>query len=265
MIKSILISFFCCFMCIVVTDAQNIVGAESNRNSFFLSLGSTNSSFQDVKYSNVKYSGLLVSFGLGYNSNSIKRIWELGLQANISRETASTYDNGKATMLNPIIYFTYLKPVNKTFYVGVRIDAVDLYIRSIEGLGNNGSYLLNGSHLYGTAMVNVDLSKSLKLQGTVNIGLLSYQKEGTSFAYFAPQNVLESEVFDYQDQAITNIFGYKYFELRNITNNLNIRNGIHLQYKKMSIGYDWSLKYFATVKSYPVTIGIHNIVLRYRF
>ena len=97
-----------------------------------------------------------------------------------------------------------------------------------------------------------------------DLGLLSFMKEMASFAFSAPQNILEDGEFNYQNEDLSDPFGYDYFELKHIGNNLNIKTSFLFQYKeRISIGYVWNIRHFANVKSYPVTTGMHNITFRY--
>ena len=89
-------------------------------------------------------------------------------------------------------------------------------------------------------------------------------KESTSFGFSAPQTGLENGDFNYQNEALSNPFGYKYFESKHIGNYLNIKTSFLFQYKeRISIGYNWSIRNFSNTKTYPVTTAMHKVLFRY--
>ncbi len=235
-----------------------------NSKKLFIDLGRSVSNFQDIKYSSVSYNGGGLNFGLGFNKKTQNKFMEFGLTFMSSTENAKTHTSGKTSVLNPILYFKYLKPLNKHLSVGGRIDLMDFYLRSIEGLGNNGSYVITGHHFYGSIIYNTTINNKWDFQGNADLGLFSFMRESTSFAFSSPQNALEDGDFNYQNEALESPLGYKYFDFKYLGNILNLKTELLLHYKKrFSIGYKWNMKRFANVKSYPVTIGIHHFVLRY--
>ncbi len=235
-----------------------------NSKKMFISVGRSVSNFQDIKYSSVSYNGGGLNVGLGFNKKTDTKFMEIGLIFMSSTENAKTHTSGKTSVLNPTLYFKYLKPLNKNISVGGRIDVMDFYLRSIEGLGNNGSYILTGHHLYGSIIYNKTINDKWAFQGSADLGLFSFMRESTSFAFSAPQNALEKGDFNYQNETLESPFGYKYFDFKYLGNNLNLKTELLMHYKKrISVGYKWNMRRFANVKSYPVTVGIHHLVFRY--
>jgi len=236
----------------------------NNSKQLYVGSGISYSNFQDVRYSNVQYSGIGTGLEIGYKNQNNKRLWGVALTFNYNSEKAETHDMGKTLVLNPNVSFNYLKPINNNFLIGGRIDLFDFYYRNTEGLGNNSNYYINAHHLYGSLIYNKNLKKEWNLEASIDLGLFSFMKESTSFGFSAPQKPLENGEFNYQNSKLSNPFGYKYFESKYIGNHLNLKTSIILQYKKrISIGYTWRVRHFATTKSYPVTTGIHNFIIRY--
>lgn len=230
-----------------------------SRKSLFVEVGGAYSTFQDVKYSAVSYSGGGAAFTFGFEKENTKSIWSAGLDITFGKEKPNTHSSGNVTALNPKFFGRYLRKINDQLSIGGHWDILGMYFRNTEGLDNNGSYYITSSDLFASGTYQFG-----KFNFGLDLGVLSYQKERTSFAFSAPQNALEDGNFDYQDEALDNPFGFKYFRLKSLPQQLNIRTNITYQWKdRISVAYQWSARHFAEVKNYPVTIGSHQIVLRY--
>tara|TARA_B110000977_G_C10993063_1_gene460712 strand:- start:380 stop:1201 length:822 start_codon:yes stop_codon:yes gene_type:complete len=264
------------YLILLLLSISNIGRAQSNDSSetndtpppptknLFINFGGTYSSFQDIKFSNTKYAGKGFNAGFGFNKTTTKSFWESSLNFNCSKENANTHSSGPALVINANIYFKYLRPLKNNFLIGGRVDAIDFYFRKVEGLGNNSVYYINSHHLYGSLIHHKKINENWNLESSVDLGLLSFMKELTSFGFSAPQNALEDGEFTYQNDALSNPFGYKYFEWKHIANNINIKTAFLFKYKeRISVGYSWNLRHFSNLKSYPVTTGLHNITFRY--
>ncbi len=227
--------------------------------SFFMELGGSYTTFQDVKYSTVSYSGVGGAFRLGIERNTPKAIWEVGLNGNIGKESPNVHDVGAVTTINPKVYSRYLKKVNDQFSFGAHWDILGLYIRKTDGLDNNGIYYISSSDLFATGIYHKG-----KWNLGLDLGLLSFQKERMSFAFSAPQKGLEDGAFNYQNEALESPFGFKYFTLKPIGKQLYLRTHIQYQWKeRIAVGYRWRARRFTEVKNYPVTVGEHQLVIRY--
>lgn len=265
--KLFLVISFVLFTLVVCAQTEPDASADTTKSNstknLFIGIGGNYGSFQDVKYSNVQFAGIGGVFTVGYNQSKENYFWETAVEFNAGFEFGST-NGARSTVLNPTLYFKYLKPLNKNLKIGARLDLLDFYLRNNQGLGNNGSYIITGHNLYGSVMYDYRINEKWNLQSGLDLGLLSFMRESTGFAYSAPQNALEDGKFDFQNSALSTPFGYQFFEWKYFGNNLMIKTSFVFQYKdRISIGYNWSLRHFANVKSYPVTIGAHNITFKY--
>jgi hypothetical protein len=250
------------FFTIVNSYGQTDRLKEVNKK-LFIGLGSTYSNFQDQKFSNVQFSGLGANIEIGFTNETEKHLWEVGLNASYSKEKAKTH-NTRSTIIYPNLYFKYLRTISKGFSVGGRVDLIDIYFRNTDNLSNNGPYTFSGSSLLLSLGYRKTINENWKLQSFLEIGILGFVKESVSFGYSAPQNVLEDGDFSYTDDKLSDPLSYKYNKLVTINKNLNVRASVFCQYKKrFSVGYQWKLNHSAFVKSYPSTIGIHNIIVRF--
>ncbi len=247
------------FLFFITTQCLN---AQSSR-TFYIGLGGSNSSFQDLKYSSLRYGGMGGVFELHFKNSNENRIWKTGLTLTGNREAASLFDNGKAWAIYPQIHFSYLKSINEQLYIGGRWDVMEMYIRQTSGLGNNSIYYNTGSYLSASGLYKLTI-KDQKFDISLDLGVLSYFKESTGFAFSAAQNALEDGEFDYQDEALTNPFGFKYFEVRPIWQHFRMSTAIDYQIgKRLSVGYRWNMRRFSEVEDRAVTTGANTISIRY--
>lgn len=170
------------------------LNAQSSR-TFYVGLGGSNSSFQDLKYSNLRYGGIGGVFELHFKNSNENRIWKTGLTITGNREGASLFDNGKAWAIYPQVHFSYLRSINEQLYIGGRWDVMEIYLRQTSGLGNNSIYYNSGSFLSASGLYKLKI-KDKTLNIGLDLGLLGYYKESTSFAFSAAQNALEDGKFD---------------------------------------------------------------------
>ena len=251
MIKLAVLYLFLFLNCSIIS-AQSI-------NNLYLNFGGSYSDFQDVKYSTVQYGGIGGLISAGFEKRQSKAIWDAGFSMNIASEKATTHDSGNAFVLHPNLYLQYLSRVKEGLYIGGRWDILDFYYRNVSGLGNNSTYYISSSNLSVSAEYIYQ-----KFRFGLDLCLLSYQKENTSFGFSTPQNALEEGEFGYQNDDLDNPFGFKYYQLKPIGQQFTIRTQIKYQFtERFSLGYQWTMNQFAEVKNYPVTYGNHWVTARF--
>ncbi|HHS95749.1 MAG TPA: hypothetical protein ENJ45_04100, partial [Phaeodactylibacter sp.] len=197
-------------------EGTSIEPATSANKKLYFGLGGNFSSFQDVKYSSVQFSGIGGAFELGFTKQKENRQWTLGMQSEAGIERATTNDVVSSYFGNVLFYYRYTKALKRKVSIGGRLDLMDTYFRKNNGLGNNGLYYLIGSHLYFSTNYHKTLSKKWRVEAILDLGLLSFYKESTGFGFSAPQNALEAGGFNYQDEALTNPFGFKYYHFQHL-------------------------------------------------
>ncbi len=235
----------------------------STRN-LYLGIGAAGDNYQDTKYSDVAYTGVGGVVEFGFNKNKNDYMWETALKVNFGVFVPSSSDFGGGFFIKPLVYLKYLRRLSNNLYVGGRLDLIDFYLRKTNYLGNNGLSYLNGHHLSASLVHEVGLSSNWSLQSSLDLGLLSYEKELLGFAFSVPQKALEDGDFNYQNDGLINPFNYEYFQLNHIANAINIHTSFKFKYKKrISLIYTWQLRQFSTINDYPLTYGIHNIIIRY--
>lgn len=230
-------------------------------------------SFQDAKFSNIRYNG----FGTGIEFSRTRSMklneFNYGFRFNYSSSRPSTFRAndivpgfGTANEFHPTLFFRYSRKLNDKFYVGGRLDLLDIYFRSVKGLGNNKIYYNNGFNLYATGKYRHTINDNWKLEAGVELGLFSFMRESTSFSFSTPQTVIDNGLFNYQDNAVSSPFGLKYGRALPIWKFGNIRIITQMKFKKRwTFAYEWNIRRFSTVKGYPTTLGIHTIGVKFDF
>ena len=106
-------------LCSNLTFSQSSREGDSSiekTKKFYIGLGGSFGTFQDVKYSNVSYNGAGKSFEIGYTKMNNKRFIEINLGVLFSTEHARTYTEGTTKILNPTLNIKYLKMINENLY-----------------------------------------------------------------------------------------------------------------------------------------------------
>ena len=241
------------------------------RHSFmYIGLGGMLSSFQDVKYSSVRYSGIGGNINFGYENTKKKNYFSTNFSLFFTSEKARTYDLGRALLLDALIDVSYLMPIirkeNQKVYLGAKWDVLDIYLRQTEDLMNNSFYYVSGSNLKIASLYERTLSDELSIRGGVSFQLISFMKESTSFGFSAPQDVLENGEFTYQDLALYNPFGFKHYNFEAFTKYINFETLLEVHYKqRWIISYKWNMQGSKKVPNYPMTKGYSSLSFRFKF
>ena len=239
--------------------------ANAQTKTFYMGLGGSSTSFQDTKYSALHYGGLGGILDLQFKKTSDNSIWSTGLTATAGQEKPGLFDGGKAWVIYPQIHFSYLRSINDKLYVGGRWDILEMYIRSTSGLGNNRFYYNTGSYLSASGIYKMEVGGK-PLEIGLDLGLISFMKESTGFAFSTQQTALENGDFDYQDEALSHPFGFKYFNVRLPWQHFRLSTTANYQLsKRFSLSYRWNMRRFAEVDDYPVTLGANTISVRFHF
>lgn len=269
--KIVLIFLFFSFQLIVSAKPDGEMETKKNQKgvlrNWFVEAGGVYSSFQDIKFSDVQYSGLGAAIKLGLNREKENSyFWEAAFNFRYSSENASTHDNGKTTVIYPTIYFKYLRVLNDHFLIGGRLDLLDLDMRVLTNLQNNGTYYMASNLLYGSAIYKRPINSNWNFSASLDLALIGLSKESTSFAMNYNQTRIEKGEVNYQEETMGEPYPYKFWEFSHIGNHLNLITEFYFHYKtRLSAGYKWEMRHWATVPSYPTTTGAHSIVFRYNF
>ena len=246
---------------VVIMMQSILMFSQENAKSWYVKAGGSYSSFQDVRYSNVHFDGSGAKLELGFDKETEKVLWGVKLQNTFSSEEPSTYNNSTVNVSSTLLEVKYLRKIAENIQVGTTWSIFDFYNRDVSGLGNNGRNELSKSSFFASTIY-----KYKKFKFGLDLGLFSFVKSSTSFAFSAPQGVLEEGNFNLQDDEILSRFSFNGYKLRALTENLQLRTSINYDLsKRFSVGYNWQFSKLTEVKKYPVSYGIHSLSLRYNF
>lgn len=239
-----------------------LAGAAFAQSSHQLKLGlfGVAGAFQDQKYSDVHFGGPGAGIQLSHDWSKPKFLLQSSFSVNGGSEKAATHSNGKATVFRVNFNSRYLHQVKEGIHLGLSWDIFDLYFRSTSELQNNSSYFNSSSVWYLSGRYQRGVWNGKALTVGLDLGLASFFKESTGFAFSTSQNVLEDGNFNYQDESILGPFGLKHFILQPVWKQLNLRVQTALQLsRRWTVEYRWSLRRFSSVKGYPTTIAQHQL------
>lgn len=263
-IKFLTMAVAVCFSAIVMGQDKAVTMekvAKQVTKKLYVGLGMGSSSFQDVKFSDVQYTGPGANFVLGFSNETDKRYWAAGMDLNGTFEFAATHDATSFT-IQPNFWFRYLYAVGPV-KLGAKLDLLNVYFRSTPGLSNNSIYLYSASNLYASVKYDRCLSKNWKAHVNVDLAVLSFDKESSSFGFNSPYNQIEKGEFTYQSNA-SSPFAFKYNKLSSLNKSFKANINLMFDYKKrFTFGYQWGINHFVSVKKYPTTIANHCLVVKF--
>jgi hypothetical protein len=224
-------------------------------------VGGVTSSFQDLKYSAVHWTGfgVMPKFEMSWRKKSIHIA---GFDGIVSFENPKTFDTwGKTNVYEVTPYYRYLHPVynsgNQNIFVGTEINPIDISIRMIDGLSNNGTYIIQSINIKGYTLYEKKFSDKLVVNAQLGLQLLSFMYEGVGFAYAEAQNILEDGDYTYDELKMS-------FKTTPIWNYLNIETRIGVSYgKRWLFSYKWKMQQSYIVPDYTMTKGYSALMVTY--
>lgn len=239
---------------------------ETNSNTY-VSLGGVVTSFQDIKFSNVRYNGIGVSINFGFEKE-MKNLWGINLELIFSEEQAKTHI-GQSIMLNAILNTKFLIPVlnnrNTDLHIGGTWDIIDLNFRFDDRLDNNGFTYISTSGIKLSSIYKRKFSARLKLEAGLDFQIFGLVKEIPSFAITENQNMLESGEFSYQNMEANFPNKLKYYAFEPFWDYINTSISVKLHYKKRwAFSYKWNMRRSNRIKGYPLTRGYNTIAIIYK-
>ncbi len=236
----------------------------------YIGLGGVRNSFQDAKFSYTQYLGTLIALNIGTSRETDKYFWEIDFNGDFTKLSAKTHPF-VAAAFHGRLDFTYARKDLSFIHLdgfrgGGKWTVADVNFINFSDLGNNGLNFISSSRIAVFGEYKRKINDNLSASFSLAVGLFGLFKEFKSFAYTAPQNVLENGKFDFQDNGTQSPFSLKYYQFKTIGKLNSIETNLQLNFKKIwSFYYQWNLFNYTTVKRYPLTIAQHIVGARFNF
>jgi hypothetical protein len=224
--------------------------------TFDVGLGGAATSFQDVKFSNVRWSGYGFAPKIEVTWRK-KFIHTLGVDGVMDSQQPKTFDGSAKTYMG-VVYYKILYPLTSDkLYVGAKVEPMDMSLRTITGLENNGSYLIAGTNVKVVGMFEQRLNAKWLFNADLGFQLFSFMNENMSFSYAAAQKILEDEKYQYDEMTAPYYFA-PFWKYLNIETNINFNYG-----KRWVFSYVWRMQQSYAVKDYRLTRGYSALMVSY--
>ncbi len=250
-------------LALIITTKGFTQDIENPRLFFWdITTGAALSSFQDLKYSDVHWTGSGFVPGMSFTWQR-KGIHGTGLEAAIGTENPKTFEgSGKTKVYRGQIYYYYVHPVkhkeNCQLFLGGKIDLIDVNWRITDDLSNNASYLIFGTNFKAFSNYQRKLNDKWQLDAQLGFQLFSFMEDGTGFAYSTPQTVLENGEYNY-DEIKLPVFFTPFWDFLNIETNFRFSYG-----KRWVFSYLWRMQQSYLVKDYKLTTGYSAVTVSFK-
>jgi len=251
--------YFLLFLVITYSSGFAQDSTKTRLFTFDVGVGGAATSFQDVKYSTVHWSGFGFTPRLELSWRK-KFIHSFGVEGILGSEQPKTFDGGAKTYWGVAFYkFLYPLKLDKKYkvFVGAKLEPIDLSLRMIDGLYNNGSYLIYGTNMKAVGMFEQRINNEWLFSADLGFQLFSFMNENMSFGYAADQNTLEDGKYNYNE--MTAPFSFTpFWKFLNVETNINFHYG-----KRWVFSYVWHMQQSYAVKNYRLTRGYSALMLSY--
>lgn len=252
--------FVCCFL---VALAPNSVAQKLR--TWNIGFGGSNTFFQDVKQSDVRFGGAAGTFELARKAQSDKMWSEYQFGLNIGSQNPGTHSSASLSTFSTFLAYSYQKSLESNWFIGGRWDAFAYNIWTDGDGGNSSQQVVSSSKL----QIAVSKALSLKdrpLQLSLDFGLLSFYREARGFGFSIPQKAQEDGDFSYQNESVNSTLSLRYSRLALPWKYFHLRfKADYVLSKRFVTSYRWQLERYATVPEYPTTFGQHTLMISYRF
>ena len=230
--------------------------------SWSITAGGALSSFQDLKYSDVHWTGGGIASGMSFLWQK-KGIHGAGIETVYGIENPKTFEGiGKTKIYRGQIYYYYVHPVkhreNCQLFLGGKIDAMEVDWRIVDGLSNNASYLIFGTNFKLFSNYQRKINDKWQLDAQLGFQLFAFMEDGNSFAYPAPQQLLEKGDYTY-DQERLPVYFTPFWDFMNIEASFRFSYG-----KRWVFSYLWRMQQSYIVDNYRLTTGYSAVTVSFK-
>jgi hypothetical protein len=238
----------------------------AQQTKIYFGFGGMYNSFQDARFSDVKFSKATLLPEIGFSRVSDKNYWHANANFFFFNYNFPTYDTITYTNIGYNLRFGYLRNLIPSFYLGLNWDMMDYYKRQTEFLGNASDAYKLSSDFYVSGKYLWNISENMDLNFDLDLGLFSFVNTEPSFTANFQQNIIDDGKVTFIDSDTKRPFKLKNMEFKPFWEQFSVRTMTGLNFRRrFSLCYSWDLRTFADNKGYPVTDARHIITLRYNF
>lgn len=276
--KKIFLVFVLLALTVQAQEKQGKKKPDVTVKGLYFALHTGQQSFQDTRYSDLRYDGMIFGGQLGYYNQKEKRIWQVG--AHFFTGEKSTTVGMPYTTISFRLHFDYLRNIfhkgKQHLYLGGRFDLLDIYNRTLNERADNKTDLLNNpsSSIIGTqfsakALYMYDLNEKWQWQSVLRVQLFGFMKQDPSFATSLPQHLLEDRqtLQENEDpfgmESPIGIFNSNFQPFYKYVNIALAQSIVYRQ--KWRLTYRWVFKRSREVVGMPVNLAQHFLSIGYQF
>ncbi|PIB36282.1 hypothetical protein BFP72_13210 [Reichenbachiella sp. 5M10] len=231
----------------------------------YFALGGFHQSFQDTRFSDLQYGTWSIKPEIGFNRETKKSIITTRISAFFYQ------DEFKPTGEKPVAVvgfnggISYLRGLHENWYLGGSWD-IDYYSRDNEYLENGSNFYRTASDWFLAGRYQTKLKKRWPVYCSLQYSLFALINSAPSFTANFPQKVVDEGGVSFQDANSRNPWYLKDFQMHGFWDHLYIRMrfGAALS-KRFGLEYSWDMRHYAYQKGYPITTGLHTIMIRWNF
>ena len=243
--------------------AQHVT-AQSTR--VYVGLGAMYHSFQDARFSDVRFTGTAIIPELGFRYLTEKTYILAQGFGFFHAVDLPGREEDKVTSLGFNTGLGYLRGITPGLYAGATWDVVDYMTRNTDVINNNSNFFHTASDLLLSIRYRYELNDAWSMEVGGDLGIVSVVKYAPSFAANLPQNIVDEGKASFQDEGVRQPFTLQYLDVKPGWSQLYLKTRAELYFKRrLSMAYLWRMRTFSDHKDHPVTMANHNLTLRYHF
>lgn len=249
---------------LVLVCISSLLSAQQTK--VYFGLGGIYNSFQDARFTDLRYNKFSFKPELGFKRVSNVDYWNANASIFDLQNTFPNHDTIKINTLSYNIRLGYLRIIVPSFYLGADWDVIDYWKRQTSLLGNGTDAYKLSSDIYLSAKYLYSISEVWSFDFGLDYGMLTFINTEPSFSANFPQNIIDNGEVTFIDSETKSPWKLKNMTTKGFWDQVNIRTNIELNFKKrLSMSYTWDLRSYSDTKGYPVTNATHSLMLRYHF